>query len=242
MRDSEGHVVGRGTTPPIMITDARSPSDELGETRARMRQRDPDVARDDFGALIGHAYQRDGSPFDDNVAPRHGVSSATELSAGPGSAGSSFGLSWPPPSASNHWSTTTTTTSSVLPVVDVTPRAYNLRPASRSLGGANVAESVPSIFHLAPSSGSILGGTEVIVLGENFDPSRRVVFGETVAVTQWWSAGALRCIAPPSAIAGRVAVSIEGFAARIGGGPGVGGADGQQLQWFKYEDSRTSDL
>jgi hypothetical protein len=67
----------------------------------------------------------------------------------------------------------------------------------------------PRIHRLIPSSGPIIGGIEVTVLGSNFHPSLQLncTFGDVMASsTQRWSDNTLLCILPPRPTSGVVAV------------------------------------
>ena len=72
----------------------------------------------------------------------------------------------------------------------------------------------PRIHRLIPSSGPIIGGIEVTVLGSNFHPSLQLscAFGGVMASsTQRWSDNTLVCILPPRATSGVVAVWFNGI-------------------------------
>ncbi|KAH9979166.1 hypothetical protein BJV74DRAFT_879418 [Russula compacta] len=72
----------------------------------------------------------------------------------------------------------------------------------------------PRIHRLIPSSGPIIGGIEVTVLGSNFHPSLQLncIFGEVMASsTQRWSDNTLVCILPPRPTSGVVAVWFSGM-------------------------------
>ena len=72
----------------------------------------------------------------------------------------------------------------------------------------------PRIHRLIPSSGPIIGGIEVTVLGSNFHPSLPLncTFGDVMASsTQRWSDNTLVCILPPRATSGVVAVWFSGI-------------------------------
>ena len=74
--------------------------------------------------------------------------------------------------------------------------------------------SQPRIHRLIPSSGPIIGGIEVTVLGSNFHPSLQLncTFGDVMASsTQRWSDNTLVCILPPRATSGVVAVWFSGI-------------------------------
>ena len=72
----------------------------------------------------------------------------------------------------------------------------------------------PRIHRLIPSSGPIIGGIEVTVLGSNFHPSLQLscIFGDVMASsTQRWSDNTLVCILPPRPTSGVVAVWFSGM-------------------------------
>jgi hypothetical protein len=72
----------------------------------------------------------------------------------------------------------------------------------------------PRIHRLIPSSGPIIGGIEVTVLGSNFHPSLQLncTFGDVMATsTQRWSDNTLVCILPRRATSGVVAVWFNGM-------------------------------
>jgi hypothetical protein len=110
-------------------------------------------------------------------------------------------------------------------------------------GSSNNAPSStlpPQIHRLIPASGPMRGGIEVTVLGANFMPSHRVLFGDSVAAsTQMWSENTLVCVLPPSATPGPVVVGFEGVPLGGPGRMGMGGgsgADGRGLPLFNYLD------
>lgn len=88
----------------------------------------------------------------------------------------------------------------------------------------------------------MLGGIKITVLGRNFTPQHRCVFGETVSAwTNFHSDSALTCSVPPGAKPGKVLVTFEGFPVVAGGG-GAGTGDGQEFQWFEYIDDAEVEL
>lgn len=96
----------------------------------------------------------------------------------------------------------------------------------------------PHIHRLIPASGPTHGGIEVTVLGINFLPTHRCVFGDTPASTNMWSDTTLVCVLPPSATPGPVVVGFEGLPLDVGGGVGGGAPDGRGgLQLFNYLDN-----
>src|SRR5690606_32496357 len=60
-----------------------------------------------------------------------------------------------------------------------------------------------------PKHGPLSGGVEVTVLGKNFLPHHVCYFGELrTSVSQYWNAGTIVCLLPPSSIPGPVPVSV----------------------------------
>lgn len=90
--------------------------------------------------------------------------------------------------------------SSNLPVVDNKRRRYEVIQRIRSL----------VIHKIVPAEGSILGGTEVTLLGSGFYQGLEVMFGDTEATTTtFWGEKCLNCIAPPASQVGIVTVKFK---------------------------------
>lgn len=88
----------------------------------------------------------------------------------------------------------------------------------------------PAIHRIVPAKGPTCGGTEVTVLGSNFqsDANIKCVFGDVVATsTQRWSDNTLVCIVPPRLTPGAVPVWIEGHSVA---------AENVPIPHFTYED------
>ncbi|KAJ5553219.1 hypothetical protein N7494_002597 [Penicillium frequentans] len=70
---------------------------------------------------------------------------------------------------------------------------------------------LPSVIHkLVPAEGSIIGGTEVTLLGSGFYPGMEVVFGDTLATTTtFWGDKCLNCLTPPALQPGLVSVMFK---------------------------------
>jgi hypothetical protein len=65
----------------------------------------------------------------------------------------------------------------------------------------------PLIHKLVPAEGSIVGGTEVTLLGSGFYQGLEVMFGDTEATTTtFWGDTCLKCLAPPAFEAGAVEI------------------------------------
>lgn len=74
------------------------------------------------------------------------------------------------------------------------------------------------------------GGTEVIILGDNFTPGLEVTFGETPAVSaQAWGGNTLVCVLPPSPSPGPVVVAFKNIPLSVN--------DNSGLQLFTYVDT-----
>jgi hypothetical protein len=88
----------------------------------------------------------------------------------------------------------------------------------------------PVIHRIVPAKGPTSGGTEVTILGSNFQSSADIkcVFGDVVAAsTQRWSDNTLVCIVPPRLTPGVVPVWIEGYTVA---------PDNAAVAHFTYED------
>jgi hypothetical protein len=89
------------------------------------------------------------------------------------------------------------------------PLAFFPAPGSTSF----LTLPTPVIHRIVPAKGPTSGGTEVTILGSNFQASADIkcVFGDVIASsTQRWSENTLVCIVPPRTTPGVVPVWIEG--------------------------------
>lgn len=67
----------------------------------------------------------------------------------------------------------------------------------------------PIIHRILPPEGPKAGGIEVTILGNNFDRTHEICFGDAKAVTTTlWATNTLVCLLPPSPIAGPVPVTF----------------------------------
>jgi uncharacterized protein len=109
------------------------------------------------------------------------------------------------PTSSSHATISNTATSMVPPL--------SFFPAGGSTSFLTLP--TPVIHRIVPAKGPTSGGTEVTVLGSNFQASADIkcVFGDIVASsTQRWSDNTLVCIVPARLTPGVVPVWIEGHA------------------------------
>lgn len=97
-----------------------------------------------------------------------------------------------------------------------------------------IFQHLPLISCVVQQSGPIVGGTAVFVLGSNFTPKHKIVFGETVATTIWCSREKLVCVAPPALKPGVVVLSIEGSP--------TGDGHGREPYHFEYKGFVMDDL
>ena len=122
-----------------------------------------------------------------------------------------------------------------------TPSAASLLSPSQPLGDDAISDSAhtpttpldplvvaqaPHIDHINPESGPVTGGTKVIILGANFHPELRCVFGGVLAPKTWVSNTAYECQSPPKPTPGQVEVSFEGVPNK------------RPRPTFTYEDNR----
>ncbi|KKY29267.1 putative ankyrin repeat protein [Phaeomoniella chlamydospora] len=98
----------------------------------------------------------------------------------------------------------------------------------------------PLIHKLVPAEGSILGGTEVTLLGNGFHQGLEVMFGDTEATTTtYWGEKCLNCITPPAIQPGTVTVVFKHEHPHFASVPG----QSQPRQTvFTYVDDREVEL
>ena len=246
MADANGRVVGRGSTPPILITD---------DHKKRKRENDPSIDLNEAGEGMEPMHKR------------HCPSLEASIST---TAGSSFAPSYSPPSPLSYFGGANYTAESLLPpqsdhyvgefpdtsrrnlVTDevpthmdplsvmcqgLVPEILTVDDATRESGLSNLW---PRIESIAPISGSILGGTWINVIGTDFRPDHKIIFGGVHAQeTIYRSKTAMRCLSPPSAEAMPASVPITVLGAPLFVGGGVGDA---RLPMFTYEDAVEHEL
>ena len=238
LTDSRGRLIGRGSAGPILITDPHSnasarakraqSSAPMAPKPKKRRQRKPSISteicetgstpmgdvQDANSAGTAPTSHIQSYPCNGNVDPSGAIQ--------PNASQQSFTSSSP----------TSQTTSDGDSAIDSAP---NDPVSSRDMPR-------PRISAVIPESGPTLGGIKITVLGQNFTPQHQCVFGQSICTwTTFWNEGALTCLLPSSATPRRVIVSIHGFPISVGGGiPGT--TDGEDLQWFTYEDNDDVDL
>lgn len=68
----------------------------------------------------------------------------------------------------------------------------------------------PLIHKIVPAEGSVIGGTEVVFLGNGFYQGLEVMFGDTEATTTtFWGEKCIQCISPPALQPGTVTVMFK---------------------------------
>lgn len=244
LRDSQGRIVGHGTSLPIRIIDSRSRKvQKKNDGRQNRRQGERTITgerdvsssrrrRHDVPALdhihssslpvLDPEFQ---IPFPMNLTNDSPPSLALAARDGPPTHSihedTARGAADPMP-----WQQTRSEVP-LDPSLDELFANLFHRPAPQ-----------PQVQVVIPSSGPLDGGIEATVLGANFDHSHKCVFGDNVADTTLWNSGALTCIVPRGVRPGPVLVTIEGHPLVVGGGRGATHAP----VWFHYQDSRENDM
>lgn len=292
MADSHGRVVGRGSTPPIMITDdhksviknplpmpvveepeeppkrkrrlAKDAPDTENEPRSKRRAKEQSPALTTPSSVFQAQYyghSNDGSPSISTAALHgHSSQSPSTFTTAPSSPQTTSLPS--PTSVYLHYPVTNESDAFMQSPEELDVLSASLAAASAASAGLQSSTSAnnsfssgtvfdttypspapsshgptpgPQIHRLIPASGPTHGGIEVTILGANFLPTHRCVFGDTVATsTQMWAENTLVCLLPPSACPGPVVVSFEGIPLAVGGGAS---GDGRNLQLFNYLDN-----
>ena len=248
LRDSQRRIVGHGTSPPILIIDSRKKEHKKTDMRTRRRP-----LRRERGFTAERNVSAMRRVYPDLTAPGY-IASAAQPGRIP-----EFQVS-DPMNTTNDYAQPPTPDGPLTHTGHEDEDAVRAAadPLSRPSGIPEVPSSppdesitnllqapepqphVPEIQAATPSSGPLSGGTEVTVLGTNFDRSHICVFGDVVAKTTWWNSGALRCIVPPSTVPGPVVITVQGYPLVVGGGRDTGGAHPPVC--FNYEDTRENDM
>ena len=246
MRDSQGRIVGRGTSPPILIVDGRRKEHGKRVPVARANKRrivrerginvsGPEVSPPEYSHLellsLDHAISSQAGSSAQYYVPTpavapNGLSPVSECDS----------------RQTHSWEDSALVGDPLMASVDLDGIGIGLFPPPHMgayLHPPATEPLLPHIDSITPNSGSLNGGIEVIVLGKNFRPHHKCVIGDTVAQTKWWNEGTLICVVPPSTVAGPVPVTIEGYPLPVGGGKDSGGLS--TIPWFTYEDTRESD-
>lgn len=131
-------------------------------------------------------------------------------------------------SASNSLTSSSGLMSSFLPQISSDFDYLSVLLSSNQPSIVNVP--APTISAVIPQSGSLAGGMEAIILGQNFTRQHRCIFGNIVCSwTVFWNDGTLRCLVPSGLAPGKVLVSIEGFPVSVGGT-----TTPEDQTWFEY--------
>jgi len=73
-----------------------------------------------------------------------------------------------------------------------------------------IQSHAPLIEKVIPSEGPMTGGIEITILGKEFVPGMRCVFGDNEALkTDYWGPTTLVCVLPPAILPGTVSVSLK---------------------------------
>ncbi|KEI38036.1 uncharacterized protein L969DRAFT_18825 [Mixia osmundae IAM 14324] len=114
---------------------------------------------------------------------------------------------------------------------ELTRQLASMRAPARASDAMDLGDSseaaTPTISRIIPHEGSIQGGIEVTILGQNFAPGMELFFGDMPAApVQVWSSSTIICTLPPSPCAGPVLVSFRGAPATTG----------REVKFFNYLD------
>lgn len=104
----------------------------------------------------------------------------------------------------------------------------------------NTPARLPPVIHkIVPAEGSISGGTEVTLLGNQFTPGMEVVFGDTLATTTtYWGEKCLSCLTPPALQPGFVTVGFKHEHPTFGQVQQPHPLMAKQQTLFRYTDDR----
>ena len=247
MANSRGRVVGRGSTPPILVIDARKIPKNTTTLTQRNKRINPRTDIDQTGECTEPLYKRHcRTPATSLYSKAARSSSVAAHSPIPQIDEANYSVASLPQAPADHPDSELLDTSlgdclaeEIRAHTDsqsaTHPRlASGTPPVTDDTAASNPSQLVPYIESIAPSSGSTLGGTWVYVIGTNFRPDNQILFGGVLGKTVYWSETALRCQAPPSEKPVSVAISISGIPLEAGGVPGD--------TRFTYEDSTEYEL
>jgi len=128
------------------------------------------------------------------------------------------------------------------------PNPFVLQHTSTPLASQDSIETTsllpPVINKIVPASGSMAGGIEVSIYGQNFTPGMDVTFGDsTASATTCWGDKAICCVLPRSIVDGDVLVTVSG---PMTGSSLASTLIGQQHPSFRYTaettDARTMEM
>ena len=218
--DYTGKVVGRASTNSIMITDdhkatTKRQSDDTTSTSENSHKRkktatSPISVTTSPEFLLNSPVSQQPSPaLPQQPSPAASAvaaaTAATSMAPSPAVISHSPNVMYQSPVIATH-----------SPAVSQSPMYVSPSPLGTKQSvdewASHVETSLPLIQRIIPSSGSIRGGMEVTLLGNNFVQGLTAKFGENRSMsTQCWSQTTIVTHLPPSRVAGPVVVTFEGF-------------------------------
>nr|ODN92410.1 suppressor protein SPT23 [Cryptococcus depauperatus CBS 7841] len=100
-------------------------------------------------------------------------------------------------------------------------QAQSVQPQASISSSSARTQPQPSITHVIPGEGPMAGGSTIAIAGQHFSPGMVIVFGQRPAATEFVNGGFMQCRLPPSAFAGVVEVTIQGFGSGVVPGAGT---------------------
>lgn len=246
MRNSNGYIVGEGVTEPIVTTDNHRGSTVRAERSNRLRG----VSASTPTASTKRRRKNQTDPSDSPPSPSHNDTNASDEhllsdantlqeAAGTTVSGGSEALTALTPNSN------TAASFGSSPSID-TSAGHTVTSAGQSLGPLlsnpeSASPPPPRILGVFENHGPLPGRNVVTIVGENFAPHHRCMFGPNVAWTNFRACDTLLCSVPPALAPGKVILTIEGFPIIVGGGVD-GASDEQDLQRYEYKDDCPREL
>lgn len=220
LRDSQNNVVGSTVSDSIFITDHHKDSMKFKSKNDRM-DKGLSVASYYFDSSSDtrtkhhHPYSRDkrsSSIRMPECLSSHASASSSTASAASSIASVTNSLTGAFNAASNS-ALCNDAESVITGGLDTINAATSMSHIATSLRNGSEAEAsfnIPVIQRVIPASGSVRGGFETTLLGQNFRPGLVAIFGDMPAIsTQFWSSNTIIAHLPPSNTAGPVLVHFQ---------------------------------
>ncbi|KAL1917897.1 uncharacterized protein VTP21DRAFT_3731 [Calcarisporiella thermophila] len=235
LRDSQGHLVAQGISPPILITD-----DHKRKRRALIAgqhlRRDitclsnpmKPISAKELSSPLQSSKQAQMLPMlHERVDPTLADEANTTRLESAVSSDKRLGTTLPPTeplSPSEYCPHSLNLLRSPASTLQIYPSPTDPLP---TLPFFTPPPPLPSISRLVPSEGTVLGGTQITLLGSHFHPQLTPHFGETPALaTLFWNETTIICLAPPAVVPGPVPVTFKDI-------PSLGARSEQNVYTYK---------